>query len=179
LFKQQKWPEAIKAYDEALKRDPTNHKTYSNRSACYSKLTAWSESMKDIEKCLEIDPTFVKAYIRKGKLHHVLKQYHKAMMTFEKGLEIDPDASELKKGLQATMQAIQNENQSGEIDPARRAEAMKDPEIQRILRDPEINTLLSSMQQGAPDESMQRLMQRPDINEKLQKLIAAGIIRTQ
>ena len=85
---------------------------------------------QDCDKCLELDPKFVKAYIRKAKIQHFLKQYHKALETYEKGLAVDSTASELVQGKQQTMQAINQENNSGEVDPARAREAMKDPEIQ-------------------------------------------------
>lgn len=38
LFKEGKFPDAIKEFDEALRRDPTNHTYYTNRSLAYIKL---------------------------------------------------------------------------------------------------------------------------------------------
>jgi tetratricopeptide (TPR) repeat protein len=191
LYAEGKFAEAIVEYTEALKRDPTNYKVYSNRAACRIKLMDWARGLEDCEKCISMDPTFVKAYIRKGKIQHFLKQYHKALTTYEQALQIDPKNEEVLEArrsakharehtmslqaglsqrahahamshtpqlsvsclclislsfylslLSATMIAIQN----SEADPERAKEAMKDPEIQAILRDPTISKVLQDMQ---------------------------------
>ena len=95
----------------------------------------WQRGLDDCEACLARDKTFVKAYIRKGKIHHFLKQYHKALEAYERGLQLDPDSSELREEKQRTLMAVN----TGEADPERAKEAMKDPEIQAILRDPTIS----------------------------------------
>lgn len=177
FFKEQKWKEAISEYTEALKRDPTNYKVYSNRAGCYSKLMDWNRGLEDCDKCLAADPNFVKAYIRKGKIQHFLKQYHKALETYQRGLDLDPTASELIDGKRATMAAINAENNTGQIDPSRQAEAMKDPEIQAILSDPLMNNILKNMQ--ADPMSANRAMADPQVRSKIEKLIAAGVLQVK
>jgi stress-induced-phosphoprotein 1 len=174
-FKEQKWVEAITEYTEALKRDPTNYKVYSNRAACYTKLMEWQRGLDDCEKCLKFDKTFVKAYIRKGKIQHFLKQYHKALDTYQKGLEFDKQNEELLDGLLQTKRAIQQENMSGNVDQQRQAEAMKDPEIQAILRDPVINQVLQDMQNNPA--TAQNALRDKGVMEKINKLVAAGVLR--
>jgi len=56
--KKQQFPEAVKCYSEAIKRDPSNHLYYSNRSAAYLSLLAYPEALKDANKCLELKPDF-------------------------------------------------------------------------------------------------------------------------
>lgn len=98
LYKEGKFPQAIKEYDEGLKRDPKAVAIYSNRCATYIKLMEFSTAMKDAEKCLELDPKFVKAYARKGTCHHMMKEYHKAMKAFEDGLKVDPQNKDCLEG---------------------------------------------------------------------------------
>lgn len=69
-FKEQKYPEAVKSYTEALARGPPRvnpeaHKLYSNRAACYTKLGAWDAGLKDADECIKLKPEFTKGYVRK------------------------------------------------------------------------------------------------------------------
>jgi stress-induced-phosphoprotein 1 len=83
FFKQDKYPEAVKHYTEAIKRNPSDPKVYSNRAACYTKLGALPEGLKDANKCIELDPTFVKGYSRKGAIQFFMKEYDKALETYQ------------------------------------------------------------------------------------------------
>ena len=70
----------------------------------------------------------------------------------------------------ATMIAVQ----STDADPERAKQAMQDPEIQAILRDPTISKVLADLQNSP--QSGQAAMRDPDIRAKLDKLIAAGVL---
>ncbi|CAN1333297.1 Hsp70-Hsp90 organizing protein 2 [Linum perenne] len=98
-FKEQKYPDAVRHYTEAIKRNPKDHKAYSNRAACYTKLTAMPEGLKDAEKCIELEPTFAKGYTRKGAVQFFMKEYEKALETYQAGLKHDPRNQELLDGV--------------------------------------------------------------------------------
>ena len=99
FFKKMLYPEAVKHYTEALKRNPGDVKVYSNRAASYIKLTALPEAIKDAEKCMELDPYFPKGYARKGQAQFFMKEYDKALATYQEGLKVDPENAEIKEGM--------------------------------------------------------------------------------
>lgn len=71
LFKEGKFPDAIKEFDEGIRRDPNNKFIYSNRSFAYIKLMEPVRGMQDAEKALELDPEFVKGWARKATCHQL------------------------------------------------------------------------------------------------------------
>ena len=130
----------------------------------------WQRALADCDKCLSFDNKFMKAYIRKGKIQHVLKQFHKALATYDAALAIEAGNVEVLEAKRATMIAIQ----TTDADPERAKQAMQDPEIQAIMRDPTISKVLQDMQTNPG--SSQAAMRDPDIRSKLEKLVAAGIL---
>ena len=55
LFRAGDFPGAVKEFDEAIKRDPTNASYYSNRSFAYIKLMEPVRGKEDAEKCLWLE----------------------------------------------------------------------------------------------------------------------------
>ncbi|KQK00531.1 hsp70-Hsp90 organizing protein [Brachypodium distachyon] len=178
FFKQQKYPEAIKHYNEALRRNPNDVKVYSNRAACYTKLGAMPEGLKDAEKCIELDPTFSKGYSRKGAIQFFMKEHDKAMETYQAGLKHDPNNQELLDGIKRCIEQINKANR-GEISQEdlqeKQSKAMQDPEIQNILTDPIMRQVLIDFQENP--RAAQDHLKNPGVAQKIQKLISAGIVQ--
>jgi len=175
-FRAGRIPEAIKAYSEAIKRDPLNAVYYSNRAAAYTKLGEYPTGLKDCDKCLELDPNFVKGYSRKGNIQFRMKLYHKCLETYDKGLKLDPDNQELLEGIQATMAAINVQQQAGGDETVLKR-AMQDPEIQEILRDPALQQMLQEMQREP--KSINAFMRDPLVASKINKLVAEDVLQVK
>ena len=180
LFKAQKYPEAVEQYTESIARNPEDHRVYSNRAACYTKLAAFNEALKDAEKCIELKPDFAKGYTRKGHVEFFTKQFDKALETYQEGLKHDPENEELRDGLRRSMIEIQR-GSTGQVDEAemkeRQARAMADPEIQGILQDPIMRQVLNDM--STDPRAAAEHQKNPVIMAKIQKLINAGIVQTR
>ncbi|BAS90262.1 Os04g0538000, partial [Oryza sativa Japonica Group] len=178
FFKQQKYPEAVKHYSEALRRNPKDPRVYSNRAACYTKLGAMPEGLKDAEKCIELDPTFSKGYTRKGAIQFFMKEYDKALETYQAGLKHDPNNQELLDGVRRCVQRI-NKASRGELSQEelqeRQNKAMQDPEIQNILKDPIMQQVLTDFQENP--KAAQAHLKNPGVMQKIQKLVSAGIVQ--
>merc|ERR1712054_474387 len=173
LFKEQKFPEAIKCYTESIRRKPDDPRVWSNRAACYTKLTALPEALKDAEKAIEIDPTFVKAYTRKGHAQFFMKEYEKAMATYQQGLDKDPNNEELKNAMMRCVEHINRLNRgeaSAEELAQRQQKAMADPEIQTILSDPIMRQVLNDFQENP--QAVQKHLENAHIASNINKLVA-------
>ncbi|KAK3144127.1 hypothetical protein QOZ80_4AG0309120 [Eleusine coracana subsp. coracana] len=177
-FKEQKYPDAVKHYTEALRRNPKDPRVYSNRAACYTKLGAMPEGLKDAEKCIELDPTFSKGYTRKGAIQFFMKEYDKALETYQAGLKHDPKNPELLDGVRRCVEQI-NKAGRGELSQEelkeRQARAMQDPEIQNILKDPIMQQVLTDLQENP--KASQAHLRNPGVMAKIQKLVSAGIVQ--
>nr|CAI5863917.1 unnamed protein product [Callosobruchus analis] len=170
LFKKGDYATAVKHYTEAIKRNPTDAKLYSNRAACYTKLAAFDLGLKDCDKCVELDPKFIKGWIRKGHILQGMQQHSKAISAFQKALELDPNNAEALAGYRAC--ALEN-NMDGDPEKIRQR-AMADPEVQAILRDPAMRMILEQMQNDP--RALQDHLKNPDIAAKIQKLLESGLI---
>ena len=166
LYLDGKYPEAIKCYAEAIKRNPEDAKLYSNRAACYTKLAEFGLALTDCETCIKLDPTFVKGFIRKGGCHLAMKQFGNARDCYERALDLNPNSADAKAGLR---------NVSAQETPEeRRKNAMKDPEVQKILSDPAMQMILQQMQTNP--EALKDHIQNPEVASKISKLIEAGVL---
>ena len=79
------------------------------------------------------------------------------------------------QGLQKTAARIR-EASSQEVDMERAAHGMADPEIQAILSDPIIRQVLTDINENPT--AGRKALNDPGVAAKIQKLIAAGVLRT-
>ncbi|KAH8955386.1 hypothetical protein BDL97_08G134800 [Sphagnum fallax] len=106
LFKSAQYPQAVKHYSEAIKRNSTDAKAYSNREACYSKQGPFPERLKDADKCIEFDPSFAKGYSPKGTIQFFMKEYDKALETYQTGLKYNDGNQGLMDGTSRCIEQI-------------------------------------------------------------------------
>ncbi|EFA86755.1 tetratricopeptide-like helical domain-containing protein [Heterostelium album PN500] len=173
-FRKHEFPEAIKSFEEAIRRNPVDHTIYSNRSAAYYKLTEYPLAVKDAEKTIELAPNFIKGYIRKANALFALREYQKALEACDQGLRIEENNPELVEISNKTFLAIRKQ-ESNMTDEERIENAAKNPEIRDILQDPIMNQILQDMQTNPG--AIQDHLKNPMIKAKFDKLVRAGVVR--
>ena len=170
-----KFPDALKEYEEAVRRNPDVAKYYSNIGQVYIKLMEFQRAKENYEIALKKDPNFQKAYHKKGDCHFFLKEYHKALECYDTGLKKDPSDKFCQEGVQKTQAAIYMGSNTDEDQEQRAKRAMADPEIQAILQTPEVRNALSDLERDP--KAINRIMSNKSLAEKIEKLIAAGVLK--
>lgn len=172
LFKQGKFPEAIKEYKEALKRNPKEFIIHYNLGITYMKLGEFGIAAKEMGKCLESDPNHIKSLLGLGQCHFFMKDYQKALEVFSRGMELDPSNEAFKEHLLKVQDQLQNQT---EFDEERYKRSLNDPEVRAILSDPVMMQVLKDLQENP--QSAQKHMANIKIRDSISKLFASGFLQ--
>jgi len=177
-FRNKQWGDAVKEYEEAVKRAPSNAPIRNNLSAALCKVMDFNGAKKNIEKALDIDPKYVKAWARKGDIEVLMKENHKALESYKKGLELDSSNAACRDGLRKVTAMINYgaQNMTEEEKRERARHGMADPQIQAILSDPVIQQVLRDFNENP--QAAQQAMANPSVRAKIDKLIASGVVQT-
>ena len=176
-FKDADWPGAVEAYSEMIKRAPDDPRGYSNRAACLIKLLTFPSAVADCDEAIKRDPSFIRAYLRKAQALFAMKEYNKCLDVCEEATVHDKDGKNAREIEQQSQKALQAQfsAQEGETEQQAQERIQRDPEIMGILQDPVMQSILQQAK-GDP-AALQNHMQNPQVRSKIQKLIAAGVIR--
>eukprot|EP00555_Chaetoceros_dichaeta_P003224 CAMPEP_0198250380 /NCGR_PEP_ID=MMETSP1447-20131203/1593_1 /TAXON_ID=420782 /ORGANISM="Chaetoceros dichaeta, Strain CCMP1751" /LENGTH=420 /DNA_ID=CAMNT_0043935205 /DNA_START=114 /DNA_END=1376 /DNA_ORIENTATION=- len=174
-FRAKEWQQATEAYQNAMKRAPKNAAIRYNLCAALCKIKDIKGAMREIEVALDLDPNYVKAWARKADINILMNEKHRAMECYRKGLNIDPSNTECREGLQRVeSQVLASPNVTEKERKEKTAKAMADPEIQAILKDPNMRAILRNLTVN-PGAAHAAMMQ-PSIKIKIEKLMAAGVL---
>ncbi|RFU25379.1 hypothetical protein B7463_g10949, partial [Scytalidium lignicola] len=176
-FKESDWPGAVEAYGEMIKRSPNDPRGYSNRAAAFIKLLEFPSALEDCEKAIKIDPKFVRAYIRKAQAYFGMRDYSKCLDVCTEATEIDvnkANAREIEAQQQKALQAVYTSREN-ETEEQTKERIQKDPEILSIMQDPVMQSILQQAQNDPA--ALQEHMKNPQIRNKIQRLIYAGVIK--
>lgn len=176
-FKESDWPGAVEAYSEMIKRAPEDPRGYSNRAAAFIKLLEFPSAIEDCDRAIKIDPKFIRAYLRKAQAYFGMREYSKCLDICSEASEVDVthantreiDAQQ-QKALQAMYSARENETEE-----QTKERIQRDPAILEIMQDPIMQSILQQAQ--SDPAALQEHMRNPVIKNKIQKLVAAGVIR--
>lgn len=110
LMKQEKYNEALVAYNRAISIDATNPVFYCNRAAAYSRLGDFQKSAEDCKMALRYDSNYSKAYGRLGMAYAKMNKNLEAEEAYKNALRLDPDNADYQNNLNVTQQRIQEGN---------------------------------------------------------------------
>jgi len=177
-FKEADWPGAIEAYSEMIKRAPEDPRGYSNRAAAFIKLLEFPSAVDDCNAAIKRDSSFIRAHLRKAQAYFGMRDYSKCLDTCTEASEVDvgkANAREIEQQQNKALQAMYSARDN-ETEDQTRERIQKDPEIMSIMQDPVMQSILQQAQNDPA--ALQEHMKNAGIKSKIQKLIAAGVIRT-
>jgi stress-induced-phosphoprotein 1 len=179
-FKEQDFPGAVAAYSEMVKRAPEDPRGYSNRAAAFIKLFEFPSALEDCDLAIKKDPTFIRAYIRKAQAYFGMRKYSECVDACSEAQQVDQEhhkganAREIEAQQQKAYSAMYSARDN-ETEDQTRERLMKDPEIMGIMQDPVMQSILQQAQ--SDPMALQEHMKNPGVRSKIQKLMAAGVIR--
>jgi len=176
-FRNKNWGDAVKEYEEAAKRAPSNASIRNNLAAALCKVMDFNGAKKHIEKAIELDPKYVKAWARKGDIEVLMKENHKALESYKAGLALDATNAACRDGLRKVTAMINygNANMTEAEKKERAQHGMADPEIQSILQDPMIQQILRDFNENPT--AANQAMSNPAVRSKIEKLVASGVVQ--
>ncbi|KAH6695762.1 heat shock protein STI1 [Plectosphaerella plurivora] len=179
-FKEMDMPGAVAAYTEMIKRAPEDPRGYSNRAAAFVKLLEFPSALEDCNTAIKKDPKFIRAYIRKAQAYFGMRKYSESVDACSEAKIIDQqhhngaNSREIDQQEQKAFTAMYSAREN-ETEEQTRERLSKDPEIMTIMGDPVMQAILQQAQ--TEPAALQEHMKNPDVRAKVQKLIAAGVIR--
>ncbi|ODM18203.1 hypothetical protein SI65_06074 [Aspergillus cristatus] len=175
-FQEADWPGAVDAFTEMTKRAPQDPRGFSNRAAALVKLMAFPQAVQDCDEAISRDPKFIRAYMRKSQALVAMKEYNRALDVCTEAQEHD-DGSFAREIEQQSQKCLESQfsARAGETEQQTMERIQNDPEIMSILQDPVMQSIL---QQAKSDPvALQEHMKNAQVRTKIQKLMAAGVIR--
>ncbi|KAI9899088.1 hypothetical protein N3K66_005549 [Trichothecium roseum] len=179
-FKENDYPGAVAAYSEMVKRAPEDPRGYSNRAAAFIKLFEFPSAVDDCNAAIKKDPKFIRAYIRKAQAYHGMRKYSECVDACTEALEVDMEhhgganAREIETQQQKAFSAMYSARDN-ETEEQTKQRLQQDPEIMSIMQDPVMQSILQQAQSNP--QALQEHMRNPSVKTKIQKLMAAGVIR--
>ena len=86
---EERFAEALIAFDEAIDLNPNSERSWSNKGAVLYKLGKYDEAIKAYDKAIEIDPKYANAWDGKGNALDDLGKHTEAIKAYDKAIAIN------------------------------------------------------------------------------------------
>ncbi|NWT13818.1 STIP1 protein, partial [Vireo altiloquus] len=168
-FQRGDYPQAMKHYTEAIRRNPHEARLYSNRAACYTKLLEFPLALKDCEECIRLEPTFSEWGTGGDRRGQALP-----CLCFAFIILIHLPVTPPSEAAEGQRRCLRGQQQRSEPPEELRRRALADPEVQQIMGDPAMRLILEQMQKDP--QALSEHLKNPLIAQKIQKLMDVGLI---
>jgi tetratricopeptide (TPR) repeat protein len=81
--------EAVKAFSEAIKLEPSNPEAYYYRSRAFHNTGFFDKALNDINQCLALDKKYPSAMSHRGQIYSLKKQYDRSIADLTAALKFD------------------------------------------------------------------------------------------
>jgi tetratricopeptide (TPR) repeat protein len=82
--------DAIRDYDEAIRLDPQNAVTFTQRGIAKRNLEDFAGAIRDYDEAIRLDPNYAIAYNSRGWSKYLLKDFTGAMDDLDEAIRLDP-----------------------------------------------------------------------------------------
>ena len=103
---QQKFKQAITAYDKALKISVDNVEYLFQRCIAKHQVNDLAGAREDCRKTVKIKPDYIDAWRKLGRVYEDLKQWEKAKECYNEVLKLDPSDKDAKEGIDVANQCM-------------------------------------------------------------------------
>jgi tetratricopeptide (TPR) repeat protein len=90
LLGQGKYDEGIKAYDEAIRLDPSYVRAWNNKGLALFGQGNYDEAIKAFDEAIKLDPKFAMAWNNKGLALFGQGKYDEAIKALDEAIRLDP-----------------------------------------------------------------------------------------
>ena len=91
LQSQEKFQQAITAYDSAIKLNPDLSRSHYHVGECWASLGNQEEAIKSYRRTIELEPDFPPVHYQLGEIWRGQSKYKKAIVSFQQALKLDPN----------------------------------------------------------------------------------------
>ena len=94
LQNQERYSDAVTAYDKILKLAPDHAEAYNNRGVAKYNEGKYDRAIQDLDKAIAINPNLAEAYLSRGIVYYKKRKYNRAIQDFDKAIAINPNLAE-------------------------------------------------------------------------------------
>jgi len=112
LMNEEKYPEALSAFNQAAANAPANSWAYINKGWAQNTLGDYHQALQSYDKAAELDPANPYIYVNRGITYNSLGDYRQALADEEKAIKLNPNIYWAYIGRARSYLGIGNYNQA-------------------------------------------------------------------